>query len=113
MIDFLLEMVAACLLVSGSIIILLGSIGMLKLPDFFCRLHSAGVIETLGAWLFLGGLLLLAASIVVAFKVLLIGVLIFVLSPVSSHILARTALEIDQVVPGEDSAMTGYKEKGS
>ena len=106
MIDFLLEMVAACLLVSGSIIILLGSIGMLKLPDFFCRLHSAGVIETLGAWL-------LAASIVVAFKVLLIGVLIFVLSPVSSHILARTALEIDQVVPGEDSAMTGYKEKGS
>ena len=102
LIDIALQLMAACLLLSGSIVVLIGSIGMLRLPDFFCRLHSAGVIETLGAWLVLAGLLLLSTSLVIGFKVILITVLILVLSPVNSHVLARTARESDERVPGED-----------
>ena len=89
----ILELVSALLLIAGAVVVLLGSIGLIRFPDFFCRLHSAGVIDTLGAWLLLGGLLLVSDSVITVFKVLLIAVLLFVLSPVGSHMLSRAALE--------------------
>jgi multicomponent Na+:H+ antiporter subunit G len=101
LIEILIELMAAIFLLGGSVVIFIGSIGLLRLPDFFCRLHSAGVIDSLGAWLVLAGLLLLAPSLVVAFKVIAIVVLLFVLTPVSSHALGRSALESDEEVPGE------------
>ena len=93
MIDTLLTFLAMALLLCGAVVVLIGSIGLLNLPDGLSRLHAAGVIDTLGTWLILLGLLLLSPSLVIGFKIILIVVLMFFISPVNSHGLASMALK--------------------
>ena len=50
----ILEAASWVFLVAGSFLIVVGGIGMLRLPDFYCRIHAAGITDTLGAWLILG-----------------------------------------------------------
>jgi multicomponent Na+:H+ antiporter subunit G len=88
-----MEMLAGIIMTVGAIVVLIGSIGMLRLPDFFCRLHSAGLIDTLGAWLVLLGLILLSDTLVNGFKVAMIGVLFLFLAPAASHAIARAAVQ--------------------
>jgi monovalent cation/proton antiporter MnhG/PhaG subunit len=61
-----------------------GAIGMLRMPDFYTRMHAASVIETLGAGLILLGLMLQAGFTLVAVKLLMVGVLIFFASPTAT-----------------------------
>jgi multicomponent Na+:H+ antiporter subunit G len=71
---------------------LIGGIGLLRMPDFYTRMHAASVTETLGAGLILLGLMLQAGWTLVAVKLLMIGLLVFFVSPTASHALARAAL---------------------
>ena len=104
----IIEIIGSVALLLGAGVVLIGSIGLINLPDFYCRLHSAGVIDSLGAWLVLSGLLLHAGSVVVGFKLLIIGALIFFISPASSHALAKTALEFgDGQENGQDGGSPG------
>lgn len=89
----MLDVLSAMLLLAGALIVLAGGAGLLRMPDFFCRLHSAGVIDTLGAWLVMAGLVLRADSVVVGFKLVLIVALLMLISPVVSHALSRSALD--------------------
>jgi len=68
------------------------AIGLLRMPDFYTRMHAASVIETLGAGLILLGLLLQAGFTLVAVKLLMVGLLIFFASPTATHALARAAM---------------------
>jgi multicomponent Na+:H+ antiporter subunit G len=79
-------------LVAGGIFCVVGAAGMLRMPDFYTRMHAASVIETLGAGLILLGLLLQAGFTLVAVKLLFVGVLIFFASPTATHALARAAM---------------------
>ena len=79
-------------LASGGFFCVLGAVGMLRMPDFYTRMHAASVIETLGAGLLLLGLLLQAGWTLVAVKLLMVGALIFFASPTATHALARAAL---------------------
>lgn len=81
----------ACLLAGGAFC-MIGALGMLRMPDFYTRMHAASVIDTLGAGLVLFGLLLQAGFTLVAVKLLMIGLLIFFASPTATHALARAAL---------------------
>jgi multicomponent Na+:H+ antiporter subunit G len=81
----------ACL-VAGGLFCVVGALGMLRMPDFYTRMHAASVIETLGAALILIGLLLQAGFTLVAVKLLFVGVLIFFASPTATHALARAAM---------------------
>lgn len=81
----------ACL-VGGSFFCVVGAIGLLRMPDFYTRMHAASVIETLGAGLILLGLMLQAGLTLVAVKLLMVGVLIFFASPTATHALARAAM---------------------
>ena len=54
-----LENIASFILLgSGIIFLLIGCIGLIRFPDFFTRLHAAGLIDTLGAGLILIGLVI-------------------------------------------------------
>ena len=81
----------ACLVVGGAFCIV-GAVGMLRMPDFYTRMHAASVVDTLGAGLVLLGLLLQAGPTLVAVKLLMVGLLIFFGSPTATHALARAAL---------------------
>jgi len=76
----------------GGIFCVIGAIGLLRMPDFFTRMHAASVIETLGAGLILFGLIIQAGWTLIAVKLVMLFLLIFFASPTASHALSRAAL---------------------
>ncbi|MEE9300973.1 MAG: monovalent cation/H(+) antiporter subunit G [Alphaproteobacteria bacterium] len=80
------------LLVGGSFFVVSGGIGLLRMPDFFTRLHAAGVTDTMGAGLILLGLMLQGGASFVTVKLVLILVFLLFTSPTASHALAHAAL---------------------
>ena len=80
------------LLVGGGFFCIVGAIGMLRMPDFYTRMHAASLIDTLGAGLMLAGLVLQAGLTLVAAKLAMVGLLILFASPTATHALARAAM---------------------
>jgi multicomponent Na+:H+ antiporter subunit G len=81
----------ACLAV-GGVFCVIGAIGLLRMPDFYTRMHAASVTDTLGAGFILLGLMLQSGFTLVAAKLLMVGLLIFFASPTATHALARAAM---------------------
>ncbi|PON17008.1 cation:proton antiporter [Candidatus Entotheonella serta] len=84
-------LVANILLVLGLLFILAGVLGVLRLPDFYTRLHAMGKCDTLGVTLMLLALAIYAGASLVTVKVLLISVFIGLANPVATHALGRAA----------------------
>ncbi len=80
-----------CLLV-GSFLILTGGIGLIRFPDFYTRMHAAGITDTLATTLILIGLMLQMPSALVVGKLVMILLLTLLISPTASHALAKAAL---------------------
>lgn len=87
-----IDIASWALFVAGGLFCIVGGIGLLRLPDFYTRLHGASVTDTLGAGLILLGLILQAGWTLVAAKLVVIGLLIFFTSPAAAHAIARAAL---------------------
>jgi multicomponent Na+:H+ antiporter subunit G len=51
------EVLSWIFIVAGSVFVLIGGIGLIRLPDFYTRIHAAGITDTMGAWLILIGLM--------------------------------------------------------
>ncbi len=81
----------ACL-VAGGVFCIIGAAGLIRMPEFFTRIHAASVTDTLGAGLILLGLILQAGFTLVAVKLLMIGLLILFTSPTATHALAKAGL---------------------
>ncbi|NNG13692.1 MAG: sodium:proton antiporter [Gammaproteobacteria bacterium] len=80
-----------CLLL-GSLIGIIGGIGMHRFPDFYTRMHAAGTTDTLCAALFLLGLGFQSGISLDSFKLFLIFAFILFTSPTASHALANAAM---------------------
>jgi multicomponent Na+:H+ antiporter subunit G len=78
-------------LVAGGFFCMSGALGLVRMPDFYTRMHAASVTDTLGAGLILFGLLLQAGLTLIAAKLVIIGLLIFFTSPTATHALAKAA----------------------
>ena len=88
----LLDFASGAFLVAGGAFCLLGAAGLLRMPDFYTRVHAASLSDNLGAGLVLLGLLLQAGWTLVAAKLVIVGLLIFLTSPVATHALVKAAL---------------------
>jgi multicomponent Na+:H+ antiporter subunit G len=75
----------------GLVFVLAGAIGVIRMPDFYTRMHAAGVTDTLGAELIIFGLMLQAGLTVLTAKLALVGLLLFLTSPTSTHAIANAA----------------------
>ncbi|PHS28908.1 MAG: cation:proton antiporter [Robiginitomaculum sp.] len=82
---------AGIILLSGGFIVLIGASGVLRLPDFYTRLHAAGVTDTLGALLVLLGLILLSGFTLLSGKLALVGLFLLLTSPTATHAVANAA----------------------
>ena len=91
MIELILNLISAGLLAAGSIFVLIGAFGLIRFPDFYTRLHAAGITDTLGAELILLGLMLQAGLSLVTVKLILISLFIFFTSPTATHAVANAA----------------------
>ena len=87
----LLDVLGWLLLVVGSLFLVTGGLGMLRLPDFYTRIHAAGLTDTVGAWLILIGLCTQAGLSLVTVKLLILMFFLVATSPLSSHALAKAA----------------------
>ncbi len=78
-------------IVAGSLFLIVGGIGILRFPDFYSRIHPAGITDTMGAWLVLVGLMFASASVLVTIKLVMLLLFLAVTSPLSGHALAKAA----------------------
>lgn len=90
--NMFIDLISWICLVSGGIVVVIGTVGMLRFPDFFTRLHAASVIDTLGSMLIVLGLILQAGLTLVTVKLLLIMFFILFTTPTAAHALAKAAL---------------------
>jgi len=88
----IIDIVSWVCMVAGGIFCVIGALGLVRMPDFYTRMHAAGITDTLGAGLVLFGLVLQAGLTLIAVKLLMIGLLLFFTSPTATHALAKAAL---------------------
>ena len=75
----------------GLFFVLAGTIGVLRLPDFYTRLHAAGMTDTLGAELILLALIFQCDTLQMVLKLLLVAFFLLVTSPTATHAVAHAA----------------------
>ncbi len=79
------------LCLAGALLCLVGTVGVLRFPDIYTRLHAASITDTSGAALVLIGMMLLSPGWLVVSKLFAICVFLFLTSPTASHALANAA----------------------
>jgi len=80
-------------LAAGLFFVLAGTLGVLRLPDFFTRLHAAGMTDTLGAELILLGLMIQAGFSLLTLKLMFVGFFLLLTSPTATHAVADAAYQ--------------------
>ncbi len=85
------NIITVIFLVLGTFFMMVGSIGIIRLPGFFNRVHAASKSDTLGIILFTVGMIAYNGMDINSFKLLIIFILVALTNPVGSHALARAA----------------------
>lgn len=96
----IVNIVATVLIFVGLLFFAIGTIGVLRFPDFYTRTHAAGKCDSLAAVLVVLGIAIFnlselsLATVLVSIKVLCIAAFIFVASPTATHAITDAALLI-------------------
>ena len=88
----MLEILSWASIAGGLFFMVVGAVGVLRMPDVYTRLHAAGMTDTMGAGLILIGLTFQAGLTLVTLRLLLVWAFLLFTSPISTHALARAAL---------------------
>ncbi|MBI4564723.1 MAG: monovalent cation/H(+) antiporter subunit G [Planctomycetes bacterium] len=88
-----MEMIGTGLFATGLFFQLVASVGLVRFPDLYCRLHVVGVTDTLGGPLVLLGAAFHLGFSLTAFKLLLAIGFLYLTCPLVGHMLARAAME--------------------
>jgi multicomponent Na+:H+ antiporter subunit G len=86
---YFIHLVLICL---GALFCLIGAIGLIRMPDFFTKMHASSLIETLAAGFILLGLMFESGFSLITVKLFFIGLLILFTGPTATHALARAAI---------------------
>ncbi|MDW7728763.1 MAG: monovalent cation/H(+) antiporter subunit G [Bacillota bacterium] len=86
-----LQYVAVFFLLGGFFFLIVGVIGLIRLPDVYTRMHALGKCDTLGTGMVLIGLMFLVQDVTNITKLLLIMAMIITINPVVTHLIAKTA----------------------
>lgn len=80
-------------LVLGSLLMVIGGIGVLRFPDVYSRMHGAGLTDTVGAGLILTGLMFESGLTAATIRLLFILGFLWYTGPISSYALAQATLQ--------------------
>lgn len=89
----LLNGLSAALMIAGCAFFFAGTLGLLRFPDIYTRLHALTKADNLGLGLVILGLALQADTLVSGLKLILIWPMVLAASATVSHIIARRARE--------------------
>lgn len=112
------DLLAWLLTLTGIGFVLVGSAGILRMPDLFTRLHAAGMTDTMGAGFLLAGMAVYVVEGMVSgdtgmwtvlVRLVLVYGFLFFTSPIASHALSRAALDAGELPwrPGAGTAGPG------
>jgi len=87
----ILEIISSIFLLAGSVFFLISSIGILRFPDLYTRMHAATKGGAFGAVLMLMGVAVHFAELWISIEVLLVIIFIFLTAPVAGHMIGRAA----------------------
>ena len=90
----LIDIASWSLILGGSFFVVVGMVGLLRMPDVFTRLHAASVTDTLGAGLLCCGLMLQAGPTLISVKLMFILALLFFTGPAITNALAQAVLHV-------------------
>ncbi len=85
------EILTSILLIAGAVFFLAGTIGLLRFPDVYTRLHALTKADNVGLGLVVAGLALQAESWAVVGKLLLIWLLVLLAGASVAHLMAAAA----------------------
>nr|CRH06377.1 Putative multisubunit Na+/H+ antiporter, MnhG subunit [Candidatus Magnetococcus massalia] len=105
----LLEIASWVLVLSGSLFLLIGGYGIIRLPDFYTRLHAAGIIDSLGMILILVGLMIPAGLSLISVKLALVIALLLFTGSTACHALARAAVHAEEKPANADGGGVSSK----
>lgn len=108
MAEMVIDIASWVLLLIGGVFGVIGGLGLIRFPDFYTRLHAAGVTDTLCALMIILGLILQAGLSVLAVKLALILLFLLFTAPTASHALALAALTdgVEPLVGDKDTGRT-------
>ena len=86
------DIAAVLMILAGAFFLLVASIGIVRFPDFYTRIHAMGKGDTLGIILILLGLCAYEGFTLNSAKLLIALVFVGLTNPVATHALARAAL---------------------
>ena len=100
----LITILSGFFIACGVLALLIGSLGLLRLPDVYCRIHAVGMIDTAGASFIILGMIIHEGFTLVTVKLVLIGVFMFFTSPIATHAVAQVAYKSGVVPVGRNLA---------
>ncbi len=86
------ELISAALLLVGGGFMFVSAVGVLRLPDFYTRLHASSIGETFGLVLVGIGLIVYNGINLPSAKILLIIIALFLVNPVGTHLIGKAAI---------------------
>lgn len=87
----MIDIISMVLIGIGCFLSLIGALGLVRLPDFYARLHAVGVTDTLCSFLILLGLAFQSGFQLSTMKLLFIFIFLIFASPTASFALSNTA----------------------
>lgn len=92
MISVFANSIVVPLILVGILFFIVGTVGLLRFPDIYCRIHATTKCDTLGAGAILLAMAIYEHDFFISLKLILIAMLIFFYSPTIGHIISRTAM---------------------
>ncbi len=113
----LLDAIIIILMISGLFFFFGTSVGLVRFPDFYTRMHAARKGDTLSSMVLLGGLALYNLhdlnfdNILVSIKIMAIAAIIFIATPTASHAIIDAGYGANVEPWSKDKAKEGEEDK--
>jgi multicomponent Na+:H+ antiporter subunit G len=92
MLGIALDVLSWISIAAGLFFMLVGTLGVLRMPDVYTRLHAAGMTDTMGAGFLILGMCFQTGMHLLTLRLLLVYAFLLFTSPIGTHALARAAL---------------------
>ncbi len=87
----MLDVMSVSLMLLGFLFLFVGTLGLIRLPDTYTRLHATAKCDTLGSLLVVLGCVLTVTQAAAAAKLVAIAVFLWIVNPATTHMIARVA----------------------
>ena len=75
----------------GIVALVVGALGLIRLPDLYSRTHAVGMMDTAGVGFIILGLIIHEGFTLISVKLALVGIFLFFTSPIATHAVAQVA----------------------